>query len=117
MTKNNVVVNIDKNYLRDIVRESGLNTIEFSRKIGRYDRYIKNCMYRGRMDENAAKLVCDLFKKDEWRLIIREKAERPERTCECVTLEPFVRTHMSEMEIRMARIEKEISEIKRRIWM
>lgn len=116
MMKNNVVVDIDKNYLRDIVRESGMNSIEFSRKIGRYDRYMKNCMYRGRTDENAAKLVCDLFKKDENRLIIREKAERSEKTCEGGTIESFFLTYMSEMEIRMARIEKEISEIKRRIW-
>lgn len=77
MMKNNVVVDIDKNYLRDIVRESGMNSIEFSRKIGRYDRYIKNCMYRGRMDENAAKLVCDLFKKDENRLISGKKQSGP----------------------------------------
>ena len=63
--KRNEVVNINKEYLREIVSRSGFDQIEFSRRIGRYDRYVKNCMYTGRMDENAAKLVCSMFNRDE----------------------------------------------------
>lgn len=73
--KRNEVVNINKEYLREIVSRSGFDQLEFSRRIGRYDRYVKNCLYTGRMDENAAKLVCSMFNRDEKKLIIREEPE------------------------------------------
>ena len=73
--KRNEVVNINKEYLREIVSRSGFDQLEFSRRIGRYDRYVKK-LHVYRQDGRERGETCLLHvQPGREKLIIREEPE------------------------------------------
>lgn len=56
---NNVTIN--KDYLREIIRKSGLTQKDFAESIGRSEKFITNSLSRGYMQLVAANLICKLY--------------------------------------------------------
>ena len=62
----NVQINVE--YLKKVVRSSGLTQPEFSVKIGQSESFIGNVIYRRFMRRSAAELMCDMFDADFGKL-------------------------------------------------
>lgn len=56
---NNVTIN--KDYLREIIKKSGLTQKDFAESIGRSEKFITNSLSRGYMQLVAANLICKLY--------------------------------------------------------
>lgn len=59
--KVNCNVTINKEYLREIIKKSGLTQKDFSESIGRTPKYITNSLSRVYMQLVAANLICKLY--------------------------------------------------------
>ena len=59
--KVNTNVTINKDYLREIIKKSGLTQKDFAGSIGRTPKYISNSLSRGYMQSVAANLICKLY--------------------------------------------------------
>lgn len=58
----NVAINVE--YLKKVVKGTGLTQPEFSLKIGQVESFIGNAVYRRFMRRSAAELLCELFDAD-----------------------------------------------------
>lgn len=62
IANNNVQINVD--YLKQVVKSSGLTQRQFSLKIGQPESFICNAIYRRFMRRCTAELMCDMFDAD-----------------------------------------------------
>lgn len=73
----NKEIQINKDYLKEIVAKSGLNQKQFSIKLGQCESYIWNVVYRSRMRKSTALLLCDLFHADIDKLTYIPQQDKP----------------------------------------
>ena len=59
--KINTNVTINKDYLREIIKKSGLTQKDFAESIGRSQKYITNALSRGYVQLAVANLICKLY--------------------------------------------------------
>lgn len=59
--KINTNVTINKDYLREIIKKSGLTQKDFAESIGRSPKYITNALSRGYVQLAVANLICKLY--------------------------------------------------------
>ena len=73
----NKEIQINRDYLKEIIAKSGLNQKQFSIKLGQCESYIWNVAYKSRMRKSTALLLCDLFHADFDKLIYTPEPEKP----------------------------------------
>lgn len=55
------LVQINPEYLKEIVRKFGISQKQFSKSLGRYDKFIANVLYRGSIQKPAARMLCKMY--------------------------------------------------------
>ena len=72
-------VQIDTEYLSEIVRNSGLTHREFCATLGRTESLIHKAKQRGYLQKPCAELLCKVHGADINRLILPETTAQPEQ--------------------------------------
>ena len=101
-------IEINKTYLKEIVKKTGMRQVDFSNAIGQGDKFIMNALARKKMRKPTAELICRLYGADYTKLTTPESEEKKLLYADDKSLSALVNT-MIRIEQKLDRLLAELS--------